>query len=140
MAAEWMAALSGFGAKTVHNAISKVIADSKWWPTIAEVRTICKADDDSWRDALGLKDDPTDRRRLSAPPRNGFCREGRTEAEEIAYRASVILKAKLAYTPAIDAWDEMQTKTPPVPASQAQWISPELEAIARKRGYWRGAA
>jgi hypothetical protein len=85
MANEWMKALKPFGRATVHRAVSKLIQESKWWPALAEVLALCLADEEGWRDALGIKDD----RRYVAEP-DAFARDGRTEAEEIAHRAAMV--------------------------------------------------
>lgn len=134
---EWSAALSGIEAGVLESVIGKVIRNQKFWPTISEVLEAAKAYDyRTTEEKFGPRHTPP-------IPRKNFCREGRTEVEEMAFRAAELLRMKteqsLAFTPALDAFEENAGPLQK-PASQAQWISPELEAIARKRGYWRGAA
>lgn len=76
-----------------------------------------------------------------AKVKKDFCRNGRTVAQEVAHRAAVVLRAKVQ-AEAIRAKQEPEPdgsfKTEPRPASQANWISDQLRALAVKRGYWRG--
>lgn len=142
MAAEWFRALQFFGAKSLAYAVDNLIRNSKWWPTLSEVHALCKADHDGWEDALGLRPDPTNitRKRLQGKT---FCRDGRTEAEEIAYRAAEVLRMKreAGFGSQADPLLEMQDKRMVKPAAQDDgYVSPQLKAIAQKNGFWRGAA
>lgn len=137
MAREWYRALKGFGHKTVASAVTKLIATSKFWPTISEVHAICDTDEHGWKDALGLL------------PRQGGLADytGRGEpqpkiaplsaAELAAKKAADVLRMKAAYGDAfkektwIDRMDEW------APASQAMEVSDALRnscAAKRARG------
>lgn len=141
MASEWFEALSGFGTITVRQAFDKIIRTwvpsfGRTWPSLAEVHALCAADHEGWHDALQLAK-PKAHVRDEEP----FCREGRTEAEEIAYRVAKLkeIKASLPFTPAFD-YEPTDTIEPAKPAlADDGYVSPALEEIARKRGYWRGA-
>jgi len=145
MASEWFEALGGFGTITVQQAFDKIIRTwvpsfGRTWPSLAEVNALCTDDHQGWLDALQLK--PDNRTKPHQRDDEPFCREGRTEAEEIAYRAAQLkkIKASLPFTPAFD-YEVTDTIEPAKPAlADDGYVSPALEAIARKRGYWRGAA
>lgn len=132
LAFEWAEAFAYFEPERVHNAIGKVLVSLKFWPTIAEVM-----------DALKANTPPLP----PAPPHRAekveFCREGRTEAEEIAYRAAQVLAMRrssgFGSAPDITAVGEVK-HVPKEAVPDDGFVSPALEQIARKRGYWRGAA
>lgn len=121
MANEWLKALRAFGAQTVHRATTKCIQESKWWPALAEVVALCRADEDGWRDALGLKDE----RRYIAEP-DTFARDGRTEAEEIAHRIATVkaMKAEAGFGTSEEIIGE--ARAPAAPASQDMRVSDAL--------------
>jgi hypothetical protein len=74
-AAEWHATLGAYPADRLNNALSEHIRRSTWWPTVANLVDILRED----APPPGLK--------LHRPKEQPFCRDGRTEAEEIAHRA-----------------------------------------------------
>lgn len=121
MANEWLKALRAFGVQTVHRATTKCIQESKWWPALAEVVALCRADEDGWRDALGIKDD----RRYVAEP-EAFARAGRTEAEEIAFRAAQVrsMKQQAGFnsSPEIDGDTAAHE---PIAASKSEIVTPQ---------------
>ena len=133
MVEEWHEALRFCEPAAVRDAWRTHRARSEFWPTPAELlRHI--------REAA-----PIPERRYTATAadltKRGFCRNGRTEAEEIAYRAAVVLAAKreaeaIRAKHGPDPAEEAKPK--PRPASQSTWISDQLRALAVKRGYWRG--
>lgn len=114
MANEWLKALRTFGVQTVHRATTKCIQESKWWPALAEVVALCRSDEDGWRDALGIKDE----RRHHAEPL-AFAQDGRTEAEEIAYRAAQVASMKREAGINLDAGNS-DTVTPREVAAASQ--------------------
>lgn len=131
LAFEWAEAFAFFEPDRVHAAIGKLLVSLKFWPTIAEVM-----------EALKANTPPLP----PAPPHRAekieFCREGRTEAEEIAYRAAQVLAMRRSsgFGSAPDTAFGEPKPVPKEPAPDDGYVSPALEAIARKRGYWRGAA
>lgn len=99
MTREWFSALEIFGQAMVADAVSKWITKGKWWPSISEIREECERDRDDCKAILGLRDKPS----YQAEPRS-FCREGRTEAEEIVHRIAEVadIKKRLNYAPSQD--------------------------------------
>lgn len=90
-AAEWLHALDSFGWRTLDRAVNQWLRVGKWWPKLSEIYELCKSDDDSWRDALGLLED---QRPAYKAESEVFARDGRTEAEEIAHRIAQTQKWK----------------------------------------------
>ena len=84
-AAEWHATLGAYPADRLNAALSDHIRRSTWWPTVADLVEILR----SQTPPPGLK--------LHRPKDEPFCRDGRTEAEEIAHRAAQCLKWREAY-------------------------------------------
>ena len=122
MANEWLKALRIFGVQTVHRATTKCIQESKWWPALAEVVALCRADEDGWRDALGIKDD---RRHVAEP--EAFAREGRTEAEEIAHRVAMVasMKRQAGFNSAPEI-DGDTAAHEPIAASKSTMVTPQV--------------
>lgn len=122
MANEWLKALRAFGVQTVHRATTKCIQESKWWPALAEVVALCRADEDGWRDALGIKDD----RRYVAEP-EAFARDGRTEAEEIAHRVAMVasMKREAGFNSAPEV-DGDTAAHEPIAASKSAIVTPQV--------------
>lgn len=96
--AEWQATLGAYPADRLNRALSEHIRRSTWWPTVADLVEILRSE----APPPGLK--------LHRPADKPFCRDGRTEAEEIAHRAAQCRKWREAYgwnpdgeTPASDA-------------------------------------
>lgn len=90
MAVEWYNQLQQFGSRTVHRAIDKLLVESKFFPTLAEVYQSCDADERGWKDAIGCGDTVT-----KPEPSKPFERDGRTHVEELAYRAAELRRIKL---------------------------------------------
>jgi hypothetical protein len=79
--AEWHRQLSQFPASDLHVALDEHFRRSQWWPAVSEIL-----------DGVRAKIEPPQLPAWSAD-REAFARNGRTEAEEIAYRKAVIAKA-----------------------------------------------
>lgn len=136
-AREWLRALSGYGQKTIKAAFDQVILSNKFWPTISEVVGLCKADDVHHRDMVGLVNPTPHLEDYTGRGSQGFCREGRTEAEEIAYRTAQVeaIKAKHDWKPITDNGLAPPRET--APASQDMTVSESLRsscAARRARG------
>lgn len=119
MAKEWHAALKGFGVKTVALAVTKHARESKWWPTLAEIVALCRAEDNSWRDALGLL-------RPSGLPEFKSAPVEKLPQEVLDLRAAALnrMKAEYGYSPEtseVRIGDDLEVK-----ASQDQTVSPNL--------------
>lgn len=83
--AEWQATLGAYPADRLNRALSDHIRRSTWWPTVANLVDILREE----TPPPGLK--------LHRPDDAPFCREGRTQAEEIAHRAAQCRKWREAY-------------------------------------------
>lgn len=83
--AEWQATLGAYPAHRLNAALSEHIRRSTWWPTVADLVEILRAE----TPPPGLK--------LHRPKDQPFCRDGRTEAQEIAHRAAQCRKWREAY-------------------------------------------
>ena len=134
---EWFRALSGYGCKTVCGAFDQAIRSGKFWPTISEVLEFCRADDHHHRDMVGLVNPTPHLEDYTGRAAQGFCREGRTEAEEIAHRAAQVeaIKAKHGWKPITD--NGLIPVREPAPASQDMTVSDTLRnscAARRARG------
>lgn len=98
LAREWIEALGGLEAHVVNSAMGAVIRKSKFWPTISEVLEACQPFDyRTTEERFGAKHRDVTREWLTAP---GFARGGRTVAEELVHRSSIVATAKVdrAYT------------------------------------------
>ncbi len=112
MVAEWHATLGAYPADRLHNALSEHIRRSTWWPTIANLVDILR----EAAPAPGLP-------RHRAEP-NVFARDGRTEAEEIAYRAAQSLRWKQQARAEVPEYhDPLDAPTKPKEASQDMTVS-----------------
>lgn len=130
---EWSEAFAFIAPARVHAAIGRLLLTLKFWPTIAEVMAEVKAD------APPPERLPVHR----AEPLEEFARDGRTEGEEIAYRAAQILNMKRQYGfgSAPDPLEEMQAKRVVIPAAPDDGhVSPELRALVEKRRQFGAAA
>lgn len=123
MVAEWHATLGAYPADWLHNALSEHIRRSTWWPTIANLVDILR----EAAPAPGLP-------RHRAEP-NTFAREGRTEAEEIAYRAAQSLRWKQQARDEVPEFhDPLDEPTKPREASRDMTVSDMLRnSLAVKR-------
>lgn len=83
--AEWQATLGAYPADRLNRALSEHIRQSTWWPTVADLVEILRSE----TPPPGLK--------LHRPKDQPFCRDGRTEAEEISHRAAQCRKWREAY-------------------------------------------
>tara|TARA_R110000868_G_scaffold151986_2_gene376569 strand:+ start:256 stop:606 length:351 start_codon:yes stop_codon:yes gene_type:complete len=84
-AAEWHATLGAYPADRLNRALSEHIRRSTWWPTVANLVDVLRDE----TPPPGLK--------LHRPDDAPFCREGRTQAEEIAHRAAQCRKWREVY-------------------------------------------
>jgi hypothetical protein len=122
-AAEWQATLGAYPLERLNRALSEHIRTSTWWPTIANLVDLMQAE----TPAPGLRE------RREAPKQ--FARDGRTEAEEIAYRASQSLRwrEEAGFGKTVLPEDE---RTIPKPASQDMTVS---SALLRSRAARRAS-
>jgi len=125
LTAEWHATLGAYPIDRIDRALSEHVRTSTYWPTVANLVDLMREE----TPAPGL---PAHRE----APRQ-FERDGRTEAEEIAFRAAQTLKWKQesGFGKFIDPIEEKQ---PPNPASQAQTVGYELArscAVRRTKGW-----
>lgn len=127
MANEWHRALSHFGAVTVARAITRTIETWKfgWQGALAEVVEQCRNDDASWRDALGMIQEPS--RGLVDWTGRGerFERPGLTTAQEIEKRAAEIAAMKRDARFNSDASEIAIPREGQKPASQSMTLSPQ---------------
>lgn len=129
---EWLEAFGAHSPRHLHQAVGALIQTVKFWPTIAEVlaevRSLRKSLlDDVQRQA---------QIRLPCPQKDDFARHGRSEAEEIAFRAAVCLAARRKY-----GYRGLEGEAAPAPAADAgpyvvsvSDVSQALLAARRKRG------
>lgn len=93
---EWRLAFGRHNPKHLHDAISAAIAETKFWPTIAEVLTHVKEIRRQCVQRLELA-------KTLPPDRYVFARDGRSEQEEIDFRRAQCARwraeAKLATSP-----------------------------------------
>jgi len=82
MTAEWQNALGAYQPNRLMDALSEHIRKSPFWPTVADLLNEVRA-----------QTPPPSLPRFIASP-SEFAREGRTEAEEIIFRASQLVKMK----------------------------------------------
>jgi len=121
--AEWHGTLRAYPADRLHNALSEHIRKSRFWPTVADLTDILR----EAAPAPGLP-------RHRAEP-DVFARDGRTEAEEIAYRAAQSLKWKQQARAEVPEFhDPLDAPTKPKEASREQTVSDMLRnSLAAKR-------
>jgi hypothetical protein len=121
--AEWHGTLGAYPADRLHNALSEHIRKSRFWPTVADLTDIL-------REAAPAPGIPRHR----AEP-DVFAREGRTEAEEIAYRAAQSLRWKQQARAEVPEFhDPLDAPTKPKEASQDMTVSDMLRnSLAVKR-------
>jgi len=125
---EWQEAFGHHAPEHLHQAVSMALKDCKFWPTIAEINEHVTH---IRREAIAAVDVATGRTRYQAKTQ-GFAREGRTDAEEIAHRAAQVLKWKQEY-----GFNRMLQSDEPAakakPASQDTTISDALKATESYR-------
>lgn len=128
MANEWHRALGGFGAVTVVRAITRTIETWKfgWMGALAEVVELCKADDVSWRDALGLIEEPSRGLQNWTGRGERFERAGRTTQQEIQHRVSEVaeMKREIGFNP--EPVGLVAPRENQKPASQSVEVSPQV--------------
>lgn len=123
MLREWFAQLDRFGVRSVEAAFTHVIGTHKfqWAGAIVELVSYCTKDDSDWRDALGMREEP---RHVAEP--EAFARAGRTEAEEIAFRAAQVrsMKQQAGFnsSPEIDGDTAAHE---PIAASKSEIVTPQ---------------
>jgi hypothetical protein len=109
-AAEWHAALGAYPLDRLNRALSEHIRTSTWWPTIANLVDLLREE----TPAIGLP-----RFKEAAEP---FCRDGRTQDEEIAFRTAQALRWKRE-RPEAGPVDPIEAKTEPKAASTSAAVS-----------------
>lgn len=126
---EWLAALGWYAAPRIHDAVSAWIKTGKFWPAPAELLEIMRADN------------PPPERHTSDrldPPRKPFCRDGRSVAEEIAYRdAQIKLMKRGTWLDRPGNEPIVEFHTEPKPVSQ-EGLTPEFIALAKRQGIYSG--
>lgn len=129
LVSEWHDALRFYHADRVAMAWRTWRNSNKFFPHICEILSV-------------LRDEAPAVRPAPQPiePKEPFCQNGRTEAEEIAHRAAVVLNAKrkYGYTTRYSAPDETAL-APPIPASQ-EGLSPAFIELAKRQGIYRPTA
>jgi hypothetical protein len=128
---EWVEAFGPHNPDHLHEAVGRLIQTSTFWPSIAELLTEVR----SLRKSI-VED--VQRQRQKALPRHekdDFARHGRSEAEEMAFRAAVVLNAKKHYGWVGDqARPALEGEPDPVPyVVPVSDASPALRAAMRKR-------
>jgi len=126
---EWCEAFAYHRPAQLHEAIGVCIRTCKFWPTIAEVFDALRASA------------PVPERVYSAAaddmaPRD-FARDGRTQAEEIAYRAAFCLQMRKQYPAAFNG-NYVAPEREPRPASDGG-LSPALIELTKRQGIYRPA-
>lgn len=115
LAAEWHASLGAYKPDRLNAALTEHMRKSQFWPTIANFIEHLQ------------QDTPPPGLPRYREEEQGFCREGRTKVEEIAYRAAQCLKWREQY-----GFNRMLESDQPAakaqPASQATTVSDALKA------------
>jgi hypothetical protein len=122
MAAEWHASLGAHPAERLNAALTEHIRRSTYWPTVANLVDIMREQ----MPPPGLP------RHLQLE--QDFCRDGRTEAEEMAHRAAQVLswKADIGFQKVVDGGEAPSASA--APASQFPGVSEALKAsVAAQR-------
>lgn len=117
---EWLEAFGNHSPAHLHEAVSAAMKATKFWPTIAEVATEASAIRREAVSVVGIVTGSGRHVAVDIP----FAREGRTEAEEIIFRASRLLKMKqeTGYAKAFEPDPIAEQR----PASQDRTVSREL--------------
>lgn len=119
MASEWFNALRRFGAMMVRDAVTKAIAQCKFWPTLSEIISLCEIDAANLKTILGI--DRGDYFRAGVEPP--------MTPQEIEFRAAVVAAAKdkFGFKPSTGSnYMSELVEHEPVPASQSQTLSVQL--------------
>ncbi len=120
---EWLEAFSKYSPTHLHEAVSAAMKATKFWPTIAEVEVEASA---LRREAVSFVGHVTGTGRHVATP-TVFERDGRTEAEEIIFRAAALKRMKAEERAKVpEHIDPMDAVREPKPASQDQTVSQSL--------------
>jgi hypothetical protein len=129
LVSEWHDALRFFDPDRVGTAWRTWRNTQKFLPSIAEILNLLREQ----APKVGPSPRPVD-------PVEPFCQDGRTEAEEIAHRAAIVLNAKRKY-----GWAERYSapdkpsEDAPKPASQ-DGLSPAFIELTKRQGIYRPAA
>lgn len=117
---EWLEAFGKYSPAHLHEAVSTAMKATKFWPTIAEVEAEASA---LRREAVSFVGHATGTGRHVATP-TVFERDGRTEAEEIIFRAAAVKRMKAeARAKMPEQPDPMDALKEAKPASQDQGVS-----------------
>jgi len=90
MLAEWREAFGAHNPNHLHTAVSQAMQACKFWPSIAEIMEPLRS---IRREAVATLETISGSGRWVADgSKQDFCRDGRTEAEEIAHRKAMCAK------------------------------------------------
>jgi hypothetical protein len=124
MAREWFGQLDRFGVRSVDAAFTHVIGTHKfqWAGAIVEIVSYCTKDDGDWRDALGMRAEP---RHVAEPV--AFASEGRSEAEEIAFRVARVrlMKQEAGFNSNPEITGDTAAHEP-IAASKSEIVTPQV--------------
>lgn len=90
---EWLEAFGPHSPRHLHQAVTVAIQTAKFWPAIAEVLAEVR----SLRKSIVEGVQRRNQIRLPRPQKDDFARHGRSEAQEMAFRAAIVRDAKKAY-------------------------------------------
>lgn len=90
---EWCEAFGGHSPDHLHQAVGRLIQQSTFWPSIAEILAEVR----SLRKSIVEDVQRQSERALPRPEKDDFARHGRSVAQEMAYRASVVRDARRQY-------------------------------------------
>lgn len=127
LVSEWHDALRFYDPDRIAAAWRSWRNSQKFLPSIAEILALVREQTPSVRSVATV-----------AEPVDVFCRDGRTEAEEIAHRAAVVLNAKRRYGFGVRySVPDEPAEAPPKPVSQGG-LTPEFIALAKRQGIYSG--
>jgi hypothetical protein len=90
---EWLEAFGPHNPRHLHEAVTVAIQTVRFWPAIAEVLAEVRSLRKSIVDGVQRQNQI----RLPRPQKDDFARHGRSEAQEMAFRAAIVRDAKKAY-------------------------------------------
>ncbi len=111
---EWLEAFGHHSPRHLHQAVSAAIQTVKFWPAVSEIMAEVR----SLRKSLVEGVQRQTQIRLPRYQKDDFARHGRSEAQEMAFRAGVILDAKKRYGYRLDK-----------PEGAAGAIEPDRDAL-----------